>query len=350
MRKSTYILLLILPFMLLTACGTSTSTHDEVEVNGSNEISEEAEVNEYNVPVDIESEVIALVRENVAAANNRDVDTYVSQITFEQTIAEMKDYFTTTFSTYESIGLNIEISNEEVVYYKENEAVVKVQQNTRTDEINPESNYQNDAFAIHIVHLTDEGWKIKNTIITKQAWLKEDGTLDELGEIYPATDEVEVWDNHINEMIAQDILPSKYLENLYSEEQTDDLEIQERDLDQPTDLAGIATFLIQHYANVYTVETEEEYMQIIAESFTNYDENYSTYLDAFHGDYTSVDVEVYIDESTLMEYSDFRFGGVIDVTFYLTTPDGQTETVTHFGYYEFDRPSVDDNYKIVSIQ
>src|SRR5690606_37582727 len=331
--------------------GTGTSTHDEIKVSGE----KKKEINEHDVAVDMEQDAIAVIRENLDAVNKRDVDTYVTHIL--NAPDNFKEELSTTFTTYDNVGLKMEFVSGEALYAKDDEIVLKVLQTNRTDEFNPNQNFQSDATALHVLKLTEDGWKFSNTITIKQNWLLEDGSLDETGETFPNTDIVETWDNHIKEMKAQDILPSEYIKNLNNEEEQVEEEsmeelsdIQERDLQQPGDLVGIAKFLINHYAQVYTVETEVEYKQIIAESFTNYDENYAKYLDAFTGDYTAVETEVSLDESSLMEYSDFRFGGVIDVTFYLTTPDGQTETVTHFGYFEFDRPTVDDNYKIVSIQ
>src|SRR5690606_30394719 len=175
----------IITFYLFVAYGSGTSTNNALTVS----VDIKKEINEHEVAIDKKQYANAVIRENLDAVNKQDVDTYVTHIL--NAPDNFKEELSTTFTTYDNVGLKMEFVSGEALYAKDDEIVLKVLQTNRTDEFNPNQNFQSDATALHVLKLTEDGWKFSNTITIKQNWLLEDGSLDETGETFPNTDIVE---------------------------------------------------------------------------------------------------------------------------------------------------------------
>lgn len=209
MKKLISLIGTALLIVSLTACGTSSS-QDKVPV--SSEPKEEAKkVNANNVPVEIEKEILQVIKADVEATNSRDIEKVMKNFSSENQTEEVRQYTKDSLASFENIKLTLENKDTEVIYLKGKEALVKTTLEKRTPEFDATNNWQSNISVIHVLVKEEDGWKLSGSYATKNVFLKEDGTLDVNNELFTGTDDTAKWDGYIKEIKDQNLVPSEYL-------------------------------------------------------------------------------------------------------------------------------------------
>lgn len=161
---------------------------------------------------EIDKEISTLIRTDEIAVNTRDVELALSNYSSEILTEEIKKLQKESFLNYENLGMNLTISDIEVVYTKDNEAIVKTLNKYRTPEFNPNNNFQNDNNMLHFLVKENDQWKFSFSFIIKRVFLNSSNKLDIKNKEFPGWDETDFWDQKINDIKNQNILPSQYME------------------------------------------------------------------------------------------------------------------------------------------
>lgn len=196
MKKNFFLLIIV---FLLSGC-SSTLKED---TDG---------FNEHGIPLELEEEIIEVINLDETAVNTKNVDLAISNYSSKNLTSNIKETQTEAFKYFEDFGVSLSVHNIEVIYIKENEAIVKTLNKYRTSEFNHNNNIQNDNYMLHfLIKEDDNKWKFNYSYIVKRIFLNEDGNLDIENKNFQGWDESENWDKEIKKIKEQNALPSQFI-------------------------------------------------------------------------------------------------------------------------------------------
>ncbi|MFV8826429.1 hypothetical protein [Alkalihalobacterium sp. APHAB7] len=265
----TVLLSFIIVVGFIAGCGSQSQVGSQEEGELPTAVEKEEENNEHGVPIS----VVESIRENLegqsAALDEGDLDTYKiflqKEPQNELNLKRLMDRKPTT-----------SITNLDVIYMIEDEALAIVKSKTMTEEYMEDSNYNSTSEYATLFKLVDDNWlETNHGVSIETIYLDGEG---ERSDLYTHQFNNEAALQKIEEIVESNELPSIYFE-------------MESALTDEAEKAWTRLF------DLYTIESEEDIYSIATDTFLYpepYHEAYLNMADAFiEWDYKEIDPQFF---------------------------------------------------------
>lgn len=287
----------VLLALIVSGCGADGD--QKTDKASAKVAAQEKQVNENGVSLEAVKGIKNSLEKQIQALNKGDIDKYFTYI--QESEADDRE------SVQELIdrGATYTLKNVDARYSKDDEVLVIVEAKIMTKDYDQNNNFNQEFKDVEVYKLVGKKWTHIGGSNISVAFLDESGKPSNL---FPNTDNTEVWETKINKIKADGLLPSDYLKK-EEEVFTQNDELWERMND------------------IFLVENAEELRQIITETFLHPDEVMDNYLD-YADDYISntyTDTKTNIIGAVITSLEDKTATYTVHIQNSGTTPEGTQE-------------------------